>query len=97
MLCSLTDISIEPLQNLQKVDATLEKIRQATSTDLDGTSQQSYEKNGLLHRRWMPPHCCSDDMAIEKLILPVQCCQCVLQLAQTIPLAGHLGRDKTAQ
>ena len=41
----------------------------------------------------MPPHC-SDDMAVEQLILPVQCRHGVLQLAYTIPLAGHI---KTAQ
>ena len=30
-------------------------------------------------------------------MLPEQCRQGVLQLAHTIPLAGHLGKDKTAQ
>ena len=45
----------------------------------------------------MPPHRCSDDMAVEQLILPVQCRYGVLQLAHAIPLAGHLGKDKTAQ
>ena len=45
----------------------------------------------------MPPHCCSDDVAVEQLILPVQCRHGVLQLAHTVPLAGHFGKDKTAQ
>ena len=67
------------------------------STNPDGTSQQFYEKDGLLYRWWMPPHCFSDDMEVEQLILPVQCCCDVLQLAHTIPLAGHLGKDKIAQ
>ena len=66
------------------------------STNPDGTSQQFYEKDELLYRRWIPPYR-SDDMAVELLILPVQCCHGVLQLAHTIPLAGHLGKDKTAQ
>ena len=39
----------------------------------------------------------SDDMKIEQLVLPEQCRQGVLQLAHNIPLAGHLGKDKTAQ
>ena len=96
-LCSLADISMEQLQTLQKVDATLEKIKQVVSTNPDGTSRQFYGKDGLLYRCWMPPHRCSDDMAVEQLILPVQCCYGVLQLGHTIPLAGHLGKDKTAQ
>ena len=33
--------------------------------------------------------------AIEQLILPKQCHQTVCKLAHTIPLAGHLGQDKT--
>ena len=45
----------------------------------------------------MPPQHGSDDMEIEQLVLPKQCYQGVLQLAHTIPLAGHLGKDKTAQ
>ena len=87
---------MEQLQNLQKVDVTLEKIRQVVSTNPDETSQQFYEKDGLLYRWWMPPHR-SDNMAVEQLILPVQWCHGVLSLAHTIPLAGHLGKDKMAK
>ena len=45
----------------------------------------------------MSPHHSSEDMEVEQLILPAQCCHSVLQLAHTIPLVGHLGKDKTAQ
>ena len=45
----------------------------------------------------MPPHRCSDDLVVEQMILPVQCHHNVLQLAYTISLAGHLGKDKMAQ
>ena len=69
------------------------------STNPNGTSRQLYEKDGLLYRRWMPPHRCCDGMEVEQLILPVQCRSRVLQLqlAHNIPLAGHLGKDKTTQ
>ena len=96
-LSSLTDLSKEQLRTLQKAGNTLEKIRQVVSTNPDGTSQQFYERDGLLYRRWRPPHHCSDGMEVEQLILPVQCRSGVLQLAHTIPLAGHLGKDKTTQ
>ena len=33
---------------------------------------------------------------MEQLVLPTQCRKAVLQLAHDIPLAGHLGRQKTA-
>ena len=36
-------------------------------------------------------------MAVEQLVLPRQCKKVVLNLAHTIPLAGHLGRHKTTR
>ena len=36
-------------------------------------------------------------MAVEELVLPLQCRKTVLELAHEIPLAGHLGKDKTAR
>ena len=36
-------------------------------------------------------------MAVEQLVLPQQCRKTVLHLAHTIPLAGHMGRDKTTR
>ena len=36
-------------------------------------------------------------MEIEQSVLPERCHRGVLQLAHTIPLAGHLGKDKTVQ
>ena len=41
---------------------------------------------------WTPK---DSEETIEQLILPKQCHQTVCKLAHTIPLAGHLGRDKT--
>ena len=38
-----------------------------------------------------------EDMAVTQLVLPLQCRQTVFKLAHKIPLAGHLGRDKTVQ
>ena len=36
-------------------------------------------------------------MAVEQLVLPKQCRQAVLRLAHEIPLAGHMGKNKTAR
>ena len=36
-------------------------------------------------------------MAVEQLVLPLQCRKVVLGLAHDIPLTGHLGMDKTAR
>ena len=50
------------------------------------------EQNGLWYHLWTLKHC---DEPIEQLILPKHCHEIVCKLAHTIPLAGHLGRDKT--
>ena len=52
------------------------------------------EQNGLWYHLWTPKH---SKETIEQLILPKQCHQNVCKLAHTIPLAGHLGRDKTVK
>ena len=39
----------------------------------------------------------SELLVVEQLDLPQVCRPTVLALAHTIPLAGHLGRDKTAR
>ena len=36
-------------------------------------------------------------MAVEQLVLPKKCRPMVLQLAHDIPLASHMGKNKTAQ
>ena len=36
-------------------------------------------------------------MAVEQLVPPEKCRETVMKLAHSIPLAGHLGRDKTTR
>ena len=93
----LTDVSLEQLRNLQKADPTLEKIWKSMKNSFDGMSQQFFEKDVLLYRKWVPPQKNPNEMEIEQSVLPEGCRPGVLQLAHTIPLAGHLGKDKTAQ
>ena len=53
-----------------------------------------FRKDNLLYRRWTPPG--QEDVNIEQLVLPVQCRREVLRLVHTIPIAGHMGKTKTA-
>lgn len=46
-----------------------------------------FKKDGLLYRRWIPPGCSVEEMAV--IGVPFQ------RIA--IPLAGHLGKYKTAR
>lgn len=56
-----------------------------------------FRRDGLLYRRWQRPGQDSEALAVEQLVLPQACRPTVLALAHTIPLAGHLGRDKIAR
>ena len=56
-----------------------------------------FRRDGLLYRRWQRPGQDSEALAVEQLVLPLACWPTVLALTHTIPLAGHLGRDKIAQ
>ena len=56
-----------------------------------------FKKQGLLYWCWTPPGRDADEMSVEQLVLPRQCRETVLQLAHKVPLAGHMGKMKTAR
>ena len=55
-----------------------------------------FKEGGLLYRQWSPHHRDKGE-AIKQLVLPALCRKAVLDVAHCIPMAGHLGRNKTAQ
>ena len=79
------DIFRQQLRKLQEEDHRIQGLREKNT-------QLLIEQNGLLYYLWKPK---DSEETIEQLILPKQCHQTVCRLAHTIPLAGHLGRDKT--
>ena len=91
------EFSLDELKVLQEADTTLEAIRKAADGCPSAAGIGFFRRNGCLYRRWVPPGRDGDEMGVDQLVLPLQCRQTVLQLAHDIPLAGHLGRDKTAR
>ena len=91
------EISAEELQRLQKEDDTLVAANNAADGDPSTAGVGSFRRDGLLYRRWQPPGQDSEALAVEQLVPPQACRPTVLALAHTIPLAGHLGRDKTTR
>ena len=92
------ELSAEELKELQEKDDTLAVLRKVA----DGQSSTMagpgfFRREGLLYRRWTPPGCNEEGMVVEQLVLPVCCREVVLKLPHEIPLAGHLGKDKTAK
>lgn len=88
------DISADKLQWLQEHDSTLANIRQMVADEArKGEDSEYFKRDGLLCWRWAPYG--RKEFEIEQLVLPKQLRRTVLELAHEIPLAGHLGKEKT--
>ena len=90
------NINRDTLKTLQDTDNTLKGVREAADLHPADKGVGFFRKEGLLYRQWGPTKG-KDGLPIEQLVLPTQCCNTVLHLAHDIPLAGHLGKEKTSQ
>ena len=91
------DVSPEELRQLQKDDDSLSHARAiADGTPSAVAGGDYFYREGLLYRRYRPPGVEGEAQEIKQLVLPWQLRPAVLKLAHDIPLAGHLGRKKTA-
>ena len=85
------------LSQLQEEDSSLDAVRRAVKGEASTAESGFFRRDGLIYRKWTPPGQDQEEWAIKQLVLPISCRKAVLQLAHAIPLAGHLGRKKTAQ
>lgn len=88
------DISAEEMKILQSTDPTLRDVRIAVKENAAREGTGFFARNG---RRWIPPNRKKKEMTIEQLILPKMCRATVLKLAHSIPMVGHLGKEKTTR
>ena len=89
------DVTSGELAEMQGADETLVAVRKAAEGTPSTAGSGFFKRDGLFYRQWTPPGQDAEEMAVEQLVLPQQCRGTVLHLAHTIPLAGHMGRDKT--
>ena len=87
------DMSAGELNQLLNSDPSLENLK---ITGTDSSKTHYYLEEGLLYRRWIPKDC-GPEYAVDQLVLPSQCRKAVLQLTHEVPMAGHLGKHKTAK
>ena len=92
---SLLDLNMGDLRKLQQEDETLATIRAAADGESNAAGDGFYRKEGIFYRKWTPPGR-DESLEVHQLVLPLQCRRAVLHLAHQIPLAGHLGKSKTA-
>lgn len=85
------------LSKLQEEDDSLEAVRKAARGEVGTAGGGFFKRDGIIYRRWTPPGLDEGEASIDQLVLPAACRKMVLQLAHAIPLAGHMGRKKTAQ
>ena len=89
------NITRQELKELQEGDESLRPAWEQARTVSLGEGNMFFVREGLLYRRWSPVGA-GEDRGVEQLVLPQQCRESVLRLAHSIPLAGHLGKRKTA-
>ena len=76
-------------------DITLSKVRQTANNDVASSIDKPYYwQDGLLYRQWRP-YGDETDIVVNQIVLQQQCHERVLSLAHSIPMAGHLGKEKT--
>ena len=90
--CAL-DVNQQDLRGMQQEDETLKVIRESIVEKPNG---QFFSRQGILYRKARPSKDAPDD-DVEQLVLPRSVRRTVLELAHSIPMAGHLGRKKTLE
>ena len=84
----------EDLQHLQEQDETLSELRAMAEMEEGKDDANVFWRNGLLYfRRSQHQRSLQDSDSL--IVLPKMCRRGVLELAHSVPMAGHLGRKKT--
>ena len=89
------DITAEELQAMQEEDPSLEEVRLAADGQPSSAGVGFFRRDGIIYRRWVRPGQSGEE--VEQVVVPEACRESLLELAHSIPLAGHLGREKTVQ
>ena len=89
------DISASEMRVLQATDPTLWEVTIAVKEHESTSGVGFISGDNLLYRRWIPRGRTSGGIKIEQLVLPKSCRHTVMEVAHSIPLGGHLGRNKT--
>ena len=92
----LNRLTASELKVLQRNDETLEAMRRAADGEQSTAGGGFFKKAGVIYQRWTPLGRDPDTTTVEQLVLPSPCRRTVLEVAYQIPLAGHLGKTKTA-
>ena len=96
VISRLLEITAKEPSKLQNEDKSLKSVHQ-TAKGVSTAGRGFFQRDGLIYRRWIPPGQDEGEMSIDQLVLPSSCRKAVVQLAYTIPLAGHMRRKKMAQ
>ena len=91
---TIPEMSADGLGTLQRTDPTLEFVRRAADKGESDGRVSFVWKEGLLFRVVAPTRENGVDVR-EQLVLPKQCREKVMELAHSIPMAGHLSKHKT--
>ena len=88
------EMSADGLGTLQRADPSLVVVRRAADKEESDGRVSFVWKEGLMYRVVAPTRDNGVDFR-EQLVLPKHCREKVMELAHSIPMAGHLSKHKT--
>lgn len=92
------DVTSKVMNRQQQQDPTLERVREAVEQGPDmSTGTGFFQRNGLIYRQWTPKDRTTPETVVEQLVLPACYRKEVMKLAHSVPLAGHMGKTRTAK
>ena len=87
------------IRTLQQDDPTLSLVMKKVDRDLTDLSDLAngtyFVKGGLMYRRWV--NTVQGGQKVDQLVVPQLCRAGLLSMAHAIPLAGHMGIEKSRE
>ena len=81
------------MSTLDRFKLNIRQITKQWGKAKDHDQEEYFSKEGILYRNWKSP--VDPDQEVKQVVVPHVLRHSVLQLAHSIPLAGHLGIAKT--
>ena len=92
------DLGADQIRKLQQEDPTLNVVRDKVIQDRDPSTLGNgsfFRKDGLIYRRWV--NSSQGGQKVDQLVVPRLCRTALLTVAHAIPLAGHMGIEKSRE
>ena len=97
VVMNILDRNLSQVVADQISDVTLSKARSLASNNTPDQKEGYFLRDNLLMHRKVSKHEHDGKTCIDRVVVPESYRQEIIRLGHTVPLAGHMGRDKTLE